>query len=731
MKKLIYLLSTTFLATLLFMSVTVNGQNPFYVTVLQPDNTAIEWVMGETYTISWEDNLSQPVDVFLFNPTVPEWVRLSPYPAGVTGTTLQWTIPNSTYVEGSQYFIRVQSKISPSTYTDDGALFSIVYASANPTLLTPSVNGIVYSKRTTQIISWIDDLNENVEIWLENASLTYSQMLTPAGGVSGSTWPWPISDGLTPDDDYKIKIISVDYPSVNDASDQPFAITETTGDIYEIHQPNNALLEWGITSTHLISWRDDLVEPVDIYVKDITTPTAEKQIGNDIVGSTMVWDLGNNTGGLAFIPGNYYKIVIRSSEDPTLTYRESLHFRITATIGDVQHIYQPTTNTSWTVGTTHLISWLDNLDEPVNVYYNNGGSDILIQAGVVGTTCYWPVPPTGMTTGQNICTIIVKSSLNELVKRSSDPFDLTLSSGSEVTVIQPSISGLSWALNTEHYISWDNDFPEEVTIDLIEYTTGSETDVIPIVGSPGLTGSTYVWNIGDGTTYPVHATYKVRVSSIDDPTIFDESDHYFAITPSAGTFVTVLQPNGGEYWMFNTAHIISWNDNCAENVYIWLEEYTSGGTWVETIGIQTATTGTTVGVGGSTYSWMIDQSDITTTGTKFKIRVASVTGQAGLTDESEFFYIVPWGKSASAGGEDNGLESSVNVYPNPTNGLFNVVAPVTINKVEVRNLLGQLIYSNIPESAQTKVDISSYQAGIYLVNIIIENEVITKKLFVQ
>ncbi|HJN06935.1 MAG TPA: T9SS type A sorting domain-containing protein [Bacteroidales bacterium] len=48
-----------------------------------------------------------------------------------------------------------------------------------------------------------------------------------------------------------------------------------------------------------------------------------------------------------------------------------------------------------------------------------------------------------------------------------------------------------------------------------------------------------------------------------------------------------------------------------------------------------------------------------------------------------------------------------------------------------RNLLGQILYSNNIEATKTNIDVSNYEAGVYIVNVMIEGEVVTKKLFVH
>ncbi len=750
MKKLYHLLSITFFVTLFSLSTTLFGQNPFGVTLIQPNTAGIEWVVGETYTISWTDNLSQPVEIYLYNPNIviagavtTKWMELSvtSNPTGVTGSTWLWSI-SDTLTASSGYKIKVQSKISPLTYYDEGLEFDLVYAPANSiTVLQPSVSGISWARGTSHLISWTDNINENVAIYLYNPNIVIAGAVTtkwmelsvtsdPAG-ISGTTWTWAISDTLTASAGYKVKVVSVDYSSVYDEGTETFSITAESGDFTEIYQPI-ATTSWPKSTTHLISWNDNIEGPVDVYYINNDVGTGVEEIATDVVGSTYAWTIP------LLITGPNYNIVLKSSLDPSIEITSS-NFEITQTLtGGITAIYQPLDNTSWTVGTTHLISWLDNLNEPVSVYYNNTppyndiNDEEEVALNVQGTTVAWDIP-SGLTTGDNKCKIIVRSTIDPtVVYLASDLFELSASSGSEVTVIQPSITGISWARGTSHYISWDNDFPENVTIDLLRYNS---SDVLQqttnlVDNTPGAEGSTWVWDI-DGSTL-VSDYYKIKIASINDPTsLVDESDEYFSITGSSGTFINTIEPSGGEFWMYGSAHWTSWNTNCPENVYIYLDQYTDdvAATFVSTVEIESATAGTTVGVSGSTYAWTINQVGIDTT-LKFKYRVVS-TDQASLYGSSaDFFHIVPVGKSPTSNPNMDDIESSVTMYPNPTHGQFVVSSPVGISNVEVRNLFGQVIYSKeILEQEEVRIDMTNHDSGVYIVNVRINGKVITKKLF--
>ena len=63
---------------------------------------------------------------------------------------------------------------------------------------------------------------------------------------------------------------------------------------------------------------------------------------------------------------------------------------------------------------------------------------------------------------------------------------------------------------------------------------------------------------------------------------------------------------------------------------------------------------------------------------------------------------------------------SVSVYPNPTTDNVNIVA-MGINHVTVMNTLGQVVYDSNVNGNMTTLDMSQYQAGVYMVRVTTEN----------
>ena len=62
--------------------------------------------------------------------------------------------------------------------------------------------------------------------------------------------------------------------------------------------------------------------------------------------------------------------------------------------------------------------------------------------------------------------------------------------------------------------------------------------------------------------------------------------------------------------------------------------------------------------------------------------------------------------------------SNINVYPNPTNGIFTLEVSSTSYQTLVRNIVGQVIESRTANSNVTTFDLSNYEKGIYFLTVI-------------
>ncbi|HKR06598.1 MAG TPA: T9SS type A sorting domain-containing protein [Bacteroidia bacterium] len=103
------------------------------------------------------------------------------------------------------------------------------------------------------------------------------------------------------------------------------------------------------------------------------------------------------------------------------------------------------------------------------------------------------------------------------------------------------------------------------------------------------------------------------------------------------------------------------------------------------------------------------------------------------TPHGEDGYIVVTGTTAV---EQNHVQNNILfVYPNPSNGKFQVVIDnALINKtckIGIYNLQGRLIYQTAISCSKSVIDLSSKPTGIYLAEFYIGESILTKKIIIQ
>ena len=73
------------------------------------------------------------------------------------------------------------------------------------------------------------------------------------------------------------------------------------------------------------------------------------------------------------------------------------------------------------------------------------------------------------------------------------------------------------------------------------------------------------------------------------------------------------------------------------------------------------------------------------------------------------------------------MQKLVNVYPNPSNGIFNIEGE-GIRKIEVIDVYGQVILSKEIKDTNIQVDLSGKAAGAYLLRVVTDGGITTHKL---
>jgi hypothetical protein len=418
-------------------------------------------------------------------------------------------------------------------------------------------------------------------------------------------------------------------------------------------------------------------------------------IGTAVIGTTMIYDFSTTT------PGNYF-IEVQSSLNP-LVRGFGVDFTVGGSLSGTIDVIQPDDITiKWWKKSTQLISWNDNLTENVNVYLVPWGGTVLangiiIDLDVSGTTTYFDF--TGQAAG--FYYVEVQSKLDPSILNQGAKFEITESSGSEVVVIQPSITGIEWQRGTSHLVSWTDDVIEPVDV----WVQIGGVDAVQIGND--VVGSTLIWDISAIQT--IAANYTIEVRSSLNATVFGESVNVFAIVGSLGTYINLLQPVGGEVWSANLSYYISWEDDFLEGVNIYLDRVAP----IEHTLIQANAI-------GSTWVWAIPV--LTPTDDDYSIYIESVN-DATIFGESGTFTIIPF--------------VMLNAYPNPANQSLTLQINDPTGQqcqVSIYNRFNAEVYSTSVNTGvfnTLNIPTVDFPNGIYFINVSSNTSNVSRKIIIN
>lgn len=98
------------------------------------------------------------------------------------------------------------------------------------------------------------------------------------------------------------------------------------------------------------------------------------------------------------------------------------------------------------------------------------------------------------------------------------------STNAMISVFEPA-SEAKWQYGLDHFIQWEDNFADDVVIELLTDTTASVLDTTESDGA-------YKWSIP--VDLPIGCRYRVRISSIEDPLVTAVSPYYFSVTDTTG-----------------------------------------------------------------------------------------------------------------------------------------------------------------------------------------------------
>ncbi|MCH7772536.1 MAG: hypothetical protein IIA49_16220, partial [Bacteroidetes bacterium] len=475
-------------------------------------NGGENWLTNISQDITWTDDISGDVKIELYKAEVFDKEIAAATPSDGSFT---WNIPGSV-TTGSDYKIRITSVDQPILFDMSKANFTIFTGG----ITVSSPNGSEsWQAGGSQLITWADNITENVIIDLYKGGVFHSVISTSTGSDGSRNWdiPYTLESGT----DYKVMITSVDNPStIFDFSDSDFTIIANQ---ITVTSPNGGE-NWQVESSQVITWTDNIEGDVEIqlfkggiFLTSISTSTASY--------GTMEWYIPFNLE-----PGFDYKVRILSLDNQgTFDYSDA-NFSI---VGNQITLTSPNNGESWMIGSQQIISWIDNLVRNVEIQLFKGG---VFHSQIDNSTSsdnsfIWNISNT-LEQGSDYKIKILSVNDGNIFDYSDEDFTLL----SEIVVEVPN-GAENWQAGTSQNVNWADNIVENVVIDL--YKGGSfHSNISASIPSDGTHQWNIPFNLESGTDY------KIIITSADNPNIFDFSDSDFTIE---GKLITITSPAQSEF----------------------------------------------------------------------------------------------------------------------------------------------------------------------------------------
>ena len=98
-----------------------------------------------------------------------------------------------------------------------------------------------------------------------------------------------------------------------------------------------------------------------------------------------------------------------------------------------------------------------------------------------------------------------------------------------------------------------------------------------------------------------------------------------------------------------------------------------------------------------------------------------------LTSQYDVF-VAKYDCNNNVGMNELNNDTHIALYPNPTNGIFNLDLEISVGYIFIYNILGEIVLQSKINDTQIKFDLSNQPAGIYFVNVISDSKNYSKKI---
>ncbi|GAB5464640.1 MAG: hypothetical protein Kapaf2KO_00760 [Candidatus Kapaibacteriales bacterium] len=483
------------------------------------------------------------------------------------------------------------------------------------TVLYPN-GGEYFGVGKTEIIRFSSRFTSAVDIKYFDGSNEFT--LASSYDPSSGNFAWSVPTQTT--SQASIRIYNSNSGRLLDASDNVFNITNQT---VELLTPNGGELFFP-SERHLISWEVSNAPFLDIsYI-------AENGSRRDTysIADRQPVGLGGMNWITANTPAEKATFIIRDSDKPGIYDTSDGPIKLAG----LKLTTFESPNQTAIEGSSQVINWIAVESGNIAIEYSIDGGTTwreIIKDYPSSIGFYnWSVPNTPTQTAR----LRIWQMDNSNVRSESELFSIN-----GVSLIAPN-GGEEWLIGTDEDIRWVSSSQDRVKL---EYSIDGGNNWRIIVGNIEAGVGQYKWDVPE---FPSQMA-KVRISSVSNPNMMDESNNTFTIK---GDGVVVISPNGGEQWATSTIQSIKWS---SRNIDILVAEYSSdnGTTWVrigEVIANADSLSWTLPSV--STKNYLVRLSDKQNTSiSDVSDRSFSVSGGSGFDVPSDWDVITQTGINAT------------------------------------------------------------------------------------
>ncbi|MCX5702217.1 MAG: hypothetical protein NTW64_04490 [Candidatus Omnitrophica bacterium] len=603
------------------------------VNLTVPDGGEI-WIVGATEDITWtktgtyanvkleysKNGFSDELETVVITPSTP-----------VGNLSYPWAVADAI---GTSLKVRV-TDVDNSTVTD----MSLANFEIKGSLTLASPNGTeIWKVNESRNITWTKTGSiANVKLeYSINGGTSYPNTIVASTDATTGSYPWTIPDAIGTA--LRVKITNVLDSAVTDTSNANF---EIKGGL-TVTSPNGGET-WVVQGSQPINWsRAGSIANVKLEY----STNGGSTYPNLIIASTPAGS-GSYPWTIPDAISTTLKVKITNVDDADVFDVSNDNFTIVGSLT----LTAPDGGESWVINTSQDITWTrtGSISSVKLEYSTNGGStypNVIIASTNAATGIYpWTIPDAPSTLARVKITNTADSSVFD---NSSANFrirgllTLTSPNGTEI-----------WIVSSSHDITWTRQ--GSIPNAKLEYSTdggGNYPNVI--TASTPAANLSYPWSVPDA----IGASLRVKISDVDDATVYDTSNANFEIKGS----LTLTVPNGAEVWKVGESRNITWTKTGAfANVK--LEYSTNGGSSYPNVIV--ASTDATAG----TYPWTVADA----IGVALRVKITNTLDSAVAdTSNANFEIKGVLVLTAPNGGEAWVVTTSNNITWNRTGSIANV-----------------------------------------------------------